>query len=417
MNIILAILLSIISCFSVSDSFDIDIKPAPELAEFDVGLRRLFVILIENEKDGTIKVLTDGEEIKIGEVVVPVKKASSIPIDLWSSHYIGACNGHKGGVVYSGGDSLRIRCGPDRTYNLKRPRNWMSSGVRIVPFTEEEVAVDGDLVVGCPGGEEIFNEWSPYIGNPVYAMEHNGEWKAIDEYFSSATRPAPKLIMIDVLRPEKKLAYIEFENWIKGDEVKGQIMEQSGNVYVRWKDESRKKIGSVVQKLNSHDNFVGTEYAEIGQVSEVTPGEIVLSTSNWYGFIDDEDELLRGGVRIIPINHAKFMDNTFENSKLIGDNSTLIVGSIGCTPRDLQIKDLLDGDELIIPPFMGLPPLFNGYLRPRFQKSDYTSSFRYYVSDDFGKSWRSTMEVNGKVDEDGTSKVKYWTNIRIMIGR
>lgn len=417
MNLILAILLSVVSCFSLFNSFGVDATPALELTEFNTGLTRQFVILIENTDDGLIKVLTDAEEKVIGEVVSPVQRASSIPSRYWGAHYIGACNGSLGGIVYTGGDSIRIRCGPNRKYNLKRPRNWMPSGITIVPFTEEESAVDGDLVVSCPGGEDIFSKWSPYIGNPVYAMEHDGSWSTIDNYFSSTTRSAPEMIMIDVLRPDRKLEYIELENWIKGDVISGQKMEESGKLYVKWNGENRKVIGSVVQRAFAHDQIVGTEYAEVSQISSVAPGEVVLSTSHWYGQIDEEEENLRSGVRIIPINHAKYLRNDPELTDYIRDGSTIIVGAMGVEPIDLGTKEIMDGNELRNPPIMGLPPLFNGFIRPRFEQSDYSSSFHYYISDDFGRSWRSTSQIIDQLDEDGTSRVKYWTNIRIFIGR
>ena len=86
MNLILAILLSVVSCFSLFNSFGLDALPAPELTEFNTGLARQFVILIENTDDGLIKVLTDAEEKVIGEVVLPVQRASSIPSRYWGAH-------------------------------------------------------------------------------------------------------------------------------------------------------------------------------------------------------------------------------------------------------------------------------------------------------------------------------------------
>ncbi len=404
--------------FSISTSFDIECEKPVSLEEFDVSMSRMFVVLIENEVDGEIKIITDGKSRVVGEVVVPVEKALTIPDELWSAHYIGGSNGSKGGVVYSGGDSIIVRCGPNRSYDLEKPGNWKTSGIKIVPFTEEEVATDGDLVVGCPGGEVIFNEWSPYVGNSVYAMEKNGTWKTLDTYFASSTRTAPKLIMIDVTRPSKKLSYVEFENWTEGETIRGQTMDEPGSVYVRWDGQERKKVGVVLKKLESHENIPGSEYAEIGQVCSVTPGEIILSTSGWYGFIEEDiDGYLRGGVKIIPVNHAIFMDSYIKDSNLIGDGSVMIIGHPDSSKLDLERQSILEDGEIVIPPFMGLPPFFNGFIRPRFEQSDYTSSFRYYVSDDFGRSWRTTSEVNGELDDSGKSRVRYWTNIRIMIGK
>ncbi len=417
MNLIISVVVTIVSCFSVFFSFGVEAMPAPELAEFDTGFVRQFVILIENKEKGYIRVLTDANEEVIAEVVSPVNNASSIPNSFWDAHYIGACNGSLGGIVYTGGDSIRIRCGPDRKFNFTKPRNWMPSGITIVPFTENNDEAEGKLVVSCPGGEDIFSKWSPYVGNPVYAMEYDGSWSTIDKYFSSTTRKAPELIMIDVLKPDYDLEYVEIENWIEGDVISGQEMDQSGKVYIKREDENRREIGSVVQRAFAHDQIIGTEYAEVSQVSSVSPAELVLSTSHWFAKIDEGEEHLRSGIRIMPINHAKFLRNDPELKDFIKDGSTIIIGAKGVEPIDLGTKEIMDGDKVRCPLIMGLPPLFNGFIRPNFEQSDYSSSFYFYVSDDFGRSWRSTSQIIDQLDEDGTSRVQYWTNIRIFVGR
>ncbi len=404
---------------SILGAYNVTSEPSQILQSYDTSTVRMFVVTIDNFEGGDVTISTSSSSKWVGDVVVPVDKVKTADDNKWSAHYIGASNKTRGGIVYSGGDSVLIRCGPDRNYNPSKPTDWVPSTIEIKPFTEEENAVEGDLVLSFPGGEGIFNEWSPYLGNSVYAMDGSGKWSTIDTYFTSANRTAPKRFMIDVQKPLEKISYVEIENWVKDQTLKGDVMESNGRVYAKRADGQREHIGNVLQRASTHSNIHGTEYTQIGQLSSTDPGSLILSTSRWYGLIDEkEDSQLRGGIKISALNHARYMTYVQDADDYIGDSSTIVIGSLSSTKEDLVNEEYTsENGDFPKPPMIGLPPIFCGYTRPYFDRDNYGASFHFYVSDDFGRTWRITSEVNGDNTESSESPINYWTNIRIMIGR
>lgn len=409
---IVAVILSIITIFA---SFGVQAKPPEELKMFDIPTARMFMILINNVENGKIEAIRAGKTEYVGDVVVPAKNAERSSDLLWAYHYCRGQNGKYGCVVGTAVDTIDIRCGPDRMYDPLKPHNWLASILSIVPFTKEEEATAKDIVVSCPGGSDIFNKWSPYVGSSVYAMD-NDEWIPISQYFSSPTRLAPKKILIDVRAPTQWYPYIEFENWVAGDTIKGETMTTDGGVWVKQSDGERKQIAKVVQRVESTGMFPGSEYAEVGQVRMNTPGMIEISTNRWRGKIDDPT--LLGGFEIIAENDAKFMHNDIGMSWFIGgDKPYMIIAPMDAISADLTNKDYTNDKGLVMSPTIGLPPFFSGFIRPHFEFDNFETSYRVFISEDFGRTWRAVPEINGVPGEGETSPLKHWTNIRLMMGR
>lgn len=412
MHIVAFLLALLLSVTATLKAFDIKADVPPEAKRFDVSTIRLFSVLIDNSAGGKITIYTDGGSREIGEVVTPATQATRASDGFWASHYVCAQNGTKGAIVASAVNAIHMRCGPKRQYDPAKPTNWNASELSIIPFTEE--GGTGDIVVSNPGGYGIFNEWSPYVGNPVYALDR-GSWVPLDSYFTDPTRIPPQFLFIDVRRPRDNVRYIEFENWSKGDVVNGVQMEDYGGIYVMDETEKRYQIGRVLQRATQTGRFIGSEYADIGRVRATHPGVLELSTTRWRGKTDDEN--LRGGVQIVPANHAKYLHYNLGQSWFIGGGAWMIVGPVNSTQEDLKNPSYTEDGKLLIDPIEGLPPIFSGYIRPYFDENNYESSFRFFVSEDFGRTWRTPPEITGVPGAGEKSPVSYWTHIRLMVGK
>lgn len=410
MQLLLLLLSLVLAVTTTFQSFDIKAEPPKELEAYNSSTKRMFAVLIENVPDGKVWVIHNSEKTEIGEVSTPGKYASRASDDFWQSHYLASQNKSRGCVSLASTNGISVRCGPNRQYDPTKPDNWMASEFRIVPFTTS--ATDSTITVSCPGGHDLFNDWSPYAGNPVYAFDKN-RWRPIDQYFADPTRQLPEKILIDVLRPEKPIKYIEFENWAVGDVVNGINMTEPGKVLVMDESDASHQIAKVLERAKTSLPIVGTEYARLGQISCTNGGTLELSTVGWTGKNEDE---FRGGVQITTLNHAKFMKNYFGIQGFIGEGKRMIIGPISSYKDDLETK-YANEEGLINEPLEGLPPIFGGYLRCYFDPSNFEDSFRYYVSQDFGKSWRLTNEVPGTINGGNENEVKYWTHIRLMVGR
>jgi hypothetical protein len=412
--VISAVLSALLSVLTLFVSFGVKANPPNELGIFDVGTVRMFMLSIENVPNGKIEAIKGGSVSFVGEVIKPAVFAERTPDLLWSYHYCKAQNGSFGAVVGTAVNSIDIRCGPSRIYDPTKPDSWLTSMISIVPFTMEDVATDKDMVVTCPGGSDVFNKWSPYVGSSVYALE-NDKWIPITQYFTSPMRGAPARILIDVRSPVKWFPYIEFENWTNGDTIKGETLTSDGGVWVKMPDGERKQIAKVIQRVESTGMFPGSEYAEVGQVRANTPGMIEIATNRWRGKIDDEN--LRGGIEIIAENDAKYIHNNLGLNWIIGGKPYMIIGAMDSSSDDLSNKQYTDDNGLVMTPTIGLPPFFNGYIRPCLEFENFETSFRVFISEDFGRTWRSIPEISGVPENGQPSQVKYWTNIRLMLGR
>lgn len=412
---LIELLLALLMAFtSTTNAYGIKCQPVKELEEFETQTVRAFAILIDNSEEGAISIIKPGSITEIGVVVRPAFQAERASDLFWSYHYCGSQNGSKGAVVGTGVNTIDIKCGPKRVYDPLKPNNWLASIISIIPFTEEENATPNDIVVTCPGGSDIFNRWSPFVGSPVYAMDGE-EWVSIDNYFSSPTRSAPRMILIDVRKPKLYLPYVEFENWVRGDTIKGETPEDDGGVWILNQNGERKKVARVLQRLECTGLFPGSEYAEVGQVRINTPGMIEISTNRWKGRIEDPNE--RGGIEILADNDAKYLHYNLGFQTIIGGRPYMIIGPLDSQPSDLTNPTYTDDSGLLVKPTMGLPPFFNGFIRPRYEVDNFESSFRVFISEDFGRTWRAMPEISGATPPEEISPVHYWTNIRLMMGR
>lgn len=414
MPIISLIFSVLVSSMTLFGAFGIKADPPAELKQFDVPTVRMFMISINNVEDGNIEVITAGTRKTIGNVIKPAIYAQRAPDLLWAYHYCKGQNGSRGTVVGTAVNSIDIRCGPQRDYDPLKPSNWLTSIISIVPFTQEEGAVDKDMVVTCSGGSDIFNKWSPYVGSSVYALE-NEVWIPITQYFTSPMRPAPEKILIDVRQPKISYSYIEFENWTNGDTIKGETMTDDGGVWVKDASGARKQIAKVLQRVKGTGMFAGSEYAEVGQIRANTPGMIEISTNRWRGRIDDPT--LLGGIEILGENDAKYLHHKLGFTSIIGGNPYMVIGAMNSASTDLFSPEYTDDNGLLMKPTIGLPPFFSGYIRPNLDLDNFETSFRVFISEDFGRTWRSVPEITGQPGQNEKSPVYYWTNIRLMLGK
>lgn len=410
MQLLLFLLSLLLTVTTTFQSFDIKATPPKELEAYNSSTKRMFSILIENMSGGKVWVIGNSAKTEIGEVAGIGKYAARASDDFWQSHYVSSQGKSKGCISSASANKISIRCGPNRQYDPIKPDNWMASEFKIVPFTS--ATEDSTIVVSCPGGHDLFNDWSPYIGNPVYAFD-KGAWKPIDQYFADPTRQLPEKILIDVLRPEKRIKYIEFENWSVGDIVNGIKMQESGGVFVMGDDDVSRQIAKVLERVKYALPMEGTQYSRLGQVFCTNGGMLELSTVGWTGKNEDE---FRGGVQITSLNHAKFMKRNLGKTDYMGQGKRMIIGPMKSYKEDLD-SSYTNDSGLLNEPLEGLPPIFAGYLRCYFDPSNFEDSFRYYVSQDFGKTWQLTNEISGISNGDGGNEVKYWTHIRLMIGR
>jgi hypothetical protein len=410
MQLLLFLLSLVCAVTTTFQSFDIKAEPPKELEIYNSSTKRMFAVLIENVPDGKVWLIHNSERKEIGEVATPGKFASRASDDFWQSHYLSSQNKSKGCVSLASTNGISVRCGPNRQYDPTKPDNWMASEFKIVPFTTE--VIDSTIAVSSPGGYDLFNDWSPYAGNPVYAFD-KGSWRPIDQYFADPTRQLPEKILIDVLRPTKRIKYIEFENWAVGDVVNGIKMSEPGKVVVMEENDTSQQIAKVLERVATSLPIAGTEYSRLGQISNTDGGILELSTVKWTGKNSDE---FRGGVQITSINHAKYMKQNLGIEDYIGKGKRMIIGPTSSYNEDLKTS-YVNETGLTNEPLEGLPPIFSGYLRCYFDPGNFEDSFRYYVSQDFGKSWRLTNEIPGNSNGSGENEVKYWTHIRLMVGR
>ena len=123
-----------------------------------------------------------------------------------------------------------------------------------------------------------------------------------------------------------------------------------------------------------------------------------------------------GGVQIIPANHAKYLHYNLDKTGLsvaVPDDSWSCQFCTGKPQNPSRRREW----KLLIDPIEGLPPIFSGYIRPYFDENNYESSFRFFVSEDFGRTWRTPSEITGVPEAGEKSPVSYWTHVRLMIGK
>jgi len=380
-----------------------------------------YEIEIQNTSNGLIKKIVNDQEILIGKILRPASKLKTMD-HFWAGHYLKACPGEGVSTIEAVGvNAIHIRVGDNaETYNPEFPEVWypkiLDIGIKELYFNNKPDFDDAVIYTNIPGGENLFGgENTPYPGNPVYYLNEKNEWISLDDFFNgSYAKSVPENIKIKVYKAytkEGRPDYIEFENWSSGDEINGNIMFKNGRVLLHYPNQELRYVADVIQRVKKTGRFIGSEYAEPGRIRAAHGGVICLSTSEKIGYVNNTKNNLRGGIQIIPANHAKYLyyyklnDFSFNPQYMIiahtnADNLLL--------KNDRYVIDISENkneiEKIVLsynPILEGVAPLFSLYLQPNLKNY-------FTISKDFGISWEPCPKIHGI-----TYAPSYWTNIRI----
>ncbi len=178
------------------------------------------------------------------------------------------------------------------------------------------------IFTDIPAGRLLFgSEYAPRLGNAVYISKNNYLIRLPSDY----TPRIGDLLVVASLRPAKELTELRFVN------------RAGGLAFAAFSDGTARCIGCVERPVGATGRFGGSQYAGRGEVRANHPGVLCISTSQ-------PGEI--GGFQIIPSVHAR------------EPNLDYVWGII---PAWMVVKPLLPSG----PSQEGLPPLFQGHIRPR----------------------------------------------------
>jgi hypothetical protein len=380
--------------------------PDPVLEENHPTLELQHRIYVENFDNGVIsRVDNAGNHTVIGHVTAPATTTYQASDGFWAAHYSKASDGTHGNVTAIGVNALHIRVGPEEVYDPEVAQSgkdnvWVPQLISILP--SEEGSGSGRIGTDIPGGSALFGGWtSVYVGSPVRYYTSAGEWRPIEEFYrTNGYNTAPKRLLIEVYQPstaQGKVSYITFENKV------------GGTVRLEYPNGYSKDIATVLQRVEGHGRFAGSEYAEVGRVRANHGGVLDLSTSPKVGKITSIDE--RGGFQIIPPNHAKYLAH-FLNSSYIGRAQWMIVGPLNSTPDLLDDPIYFDGQKLSYDPaWEAVAPIFGMYIKPKQIPNEKELSTYFEISKDNGATWTDPDVLQGTSD---TSLIDV-THIRVKL--
>lgn len=203
------------------------------------------------------------------------------------------------------------------------------------------------------------------------------------------------------------------ENWAAGDTVAGRTNPANGRILVAYPRGAVRHVADVLQRVRGSGRFGGTEFAAIGQVDTNHPGALTLSTSPRVGYTTDPNR--RGGVQIVPANHAKYLGYVLGQAPFMGQPQWMIVGPVGANRAQLADRRyLIDGRLSVDPGWEAVAPLFGMYVRTSFNSGWLAGSTRFVVSYDYGATWQQSPSLIGTT-QPPDSPVDRWTNIRIYL--
>ncbi len=389
-----------------------------------------FEVEIENIPSGTIKkIFPNNEEIIIGKVLRPGKQLK-IMNHFWAGHYLRAVESDGVSCVTAVGvNAIHFRVGDNaETYNPEFPEIWHPRIFDLAPYdifsnTMEKFLDPAVIYTDIPGGEKIFGgDATPYPGNPVFYLNNNNEWETLDYYFrGNYEKELPIKIKFKVFKPVTNdgfPTYIEFENWARGDKIHDFEMANNGRVMLCYPNKEPQKIATVVKRVSKTGRFIGSEYAIPGTIRATHGGVICLSTSPKNGFLRYSHHELRGGIQIIPVNHAKYLyynklnpftfypqymiiANTNDEIDILKEKNYTITetySKINNAENNYQVEKIFLASN---PFWEGVAPLFALYLKP-------SPKAYFIISTDFGITWQTCPEISGISNIPDN-----WTNIRI----
>ncbi|WP_077302489.1 hypothetical protein [Virgibacillus pantothenticus] len=336
-------------------------------SENDADYELQYNIIIENVKNGNIfQVMLDGEEKKLGNVLVPANTTYTASDGFWAAQYSRSIFNSSANVTATGVNAMHLRVAPDDMYDPEQAQKgryevWKPQLISLLPDREYDKAGPGPhpgrISTDIPGGKKLFGgASSAYVGSPISYLTEDGNWKDIENYYDeNDIDSAPKNLKIDVYKPSTEHGTptsIIFENEVGGD------------VVLNYSSSYSKMIATVIQRVEGTGRFGGSEYADTGFVRANHGGVIDLSTSPYVGFTWDAE--LRGGFQIVPSNHAVYSRH-FLDLNYINRPQYMIVAYKGAEPDQLYDPVYFDEKEGLSydPHFEAVAPLFANYIKPK----------------------------------------------------
>ncbi|RLK09588.1 hypothetical protein DER29_6123 [Micromonospora sp. M71_S20] len=398
--------------------------PPQAAAENDVSIERQFSIEIENVAGGAIThVAESGVRTRMGGVERAATTTVAANDGFWASKYSRAVDGSLSHVLATSVYVLRLRVGPDQAYDPLNQRAFTARLVNLRPdqFLEADQGnwQADTIYTDIPGGIKIFGgATAPPVGSPVTWWDTaRSQWRPLAEHFAANPNAAvPAKIRYTVYKPVSAYGtpgYLELENWSAGDTVGGRTNPANGRVLVAYPGGVVRHVADVLQRVRGSGRFGGTEFAAVGQIDTNHPGALTLSTSPRVGYTTDFDQ--RGGLQIVPANHAKYLGYVLGQEPFIGRAQWMVVGPVGATSAQLaDERYLIDGQLSVNPGWEAVAPLFGMYVRTSYNKDWLAGSTRFVVSYDYGATWQQSPSLTGTT-EPPTSPVNNWTNIRVYL--
>jgi hypothetical protein len=226
-------------------------------------------------------------------------------------------------------------------------------------------------------GHSIFRNDSPYVGNAVYVeRDHKLQVVPLDY-----TPIEGETFVIVVIRPDKPISSIEFEN------------NAQGKVTVRYPDGSGEVIASVDRPVKGTGRYDGTTFTGVGAINTNHGGVLTISTAPTCPPMIQEGASpeTRGGFMVQPYFHATEQG---EQSPQV-----MVVGPIGqgqhvpAHPVGVPAHPVVEGT----------PPLFFGNINLTRYWGDPEHSFRAQIKIDDGP-WEDVPQIIGKVDNAFTAE-------------
>ncbi len=291
-------------------------------------------VRIHNERGGLIEASRDGggHWETFGHVLLPCAKVNS-------NAYLAAKYAPIGSIAATAVNAVHLKAGQNNVQN--RGVIWS-----LIPSADDaagrvslqsevggsadkalaaNAAVSPDAAVrtDIPGGTGLFGGlWTPFVGSRVQ-LDKDGTLAPIQDGYVPRVGDVWQIL---IEQPVRYPSTITFEN------------KNNGRVTAEYRDEEPKDIAKVIRPVGGIGRFVGSYFSEVGRVRANHCGVIDLSTSA-LGRV--------GSFQIVPEHHAREYAVPFQ------------------IPQYLIIAPL-DGQ----PELEGTPPLFYGFIRPRFELND-----------------------------------------------
>lgn len=310
--------------------------PSPQLPAWQNSFEKKEIarVRIHNTRGGLIEGSRDSGANweTIGHILLPVAKVNP-------NAYLAAKYAQTGTIAATAVNAMHIKAG----YNQAQKRGIIWSLIpsadtaagRISMQSEiggsagkalasnAAVSPDAAARTDIPGGTGLFGGlWTPFVGSSVW-LDNNGTLAQVTEGY---VPKAGDVWQIIIEQPRRYPTSITFEN------------RPDGLVTAEYRGQTAQPIAKVIRPVGGIGRFIGSYFSEVGRVRANHPGVIDLSTSH-VGRV--------GSFQIVPEQHAREYALPFT------------------IPQYLIVAPLEGQHEL-----EGTPPLFYGYIRPRFELND-----------------------------------------------